>query len=890
MAAAATSVQTPTRVDVRPLPDSLRLEESALASPSAVPDHALHLTADTPADWGSRVAAQSRLMYHYLRDRTSPTRLRQAWRPKHTHIAVQAAYTAATILLFLLLYYFNGFAARVSGYGVPQDITCHYVGWGGCGINGGDCQPFDQPQWSALRCPHRCTLLKTDNTVIGGKDGIYKADSHICNSALHAGVIDDSTGGCFLYRPSGVQGSFYSGGTRAGLTSLSFPSWFPGSMTFASVDSSYCSNYGVAILVVGIFWLAALALIRPNALLLWLLMLFWGFWYCTLTLTDSATQRQLFWNANANCLVLAVGGYVLFHLSPKYTLYVTPEYAATSPNQWPWKICTQRQRLFWKGQRVHSHQTARAAAPVVTVGLASVSSSGERPSDSVNPSRLDSRSLHAPLVVGSDPSMSPSPSPSPTAGPSESPPATSIYYSPPRPRDMEEADLASPSNVATLAALPPPLLVDRSGTATAAAAAAASKPVPSVSNGGLVLRPWYDLYFLYILPMLAAFHFTYLIYVPQFKDIDLDSKFFSHGAGGTILIICFILVVGATVIYHMAMAWRINILFQYLLYYAYVLMGVIFVSALFFAGASFHLHHYLAGMLLVPLSRFPSRVSLVFQAIAAGIMVNGLAVWGLDAAWDVTTTAVPSFNRARNPPPQVFPIANATTDSLFIAWEVEGPYTDAIGSSLMLNGVEIYHSTFVDTTYGGGFTPVNSSAAVMAATPASAGFDLTTPGSQISGQGMAILSVRPRGKRRVESMRHNPSAASSLLAMLSRANSLHMELSSMHAPPQIALPSYSLARVDRRSSRTADRSASAVQPRFAPEFPLITSDHVRALSTTLSASSASRLQQLQQMYYIFQLINLRPNTSYLLSAGYIEPGGLDNYGRTIIIRTAQARG
>ncbi|KAF2430093.1 hypothetical protein EJ08DRAFT_589721 [Tothia fuscella] len=119
-----------------------------------------------------------------------------------------------------------------------------------CGLDGAQCLPFDN-QTIAFRCPAYCSEVKVLNPyaigveevnyqslVIGGptKSGsrvpnTYRGDSFICAAAIHAGVIDDKTGGCGTVSLIGTQQN-YLGSEQNGISSVGFNSSFPLSFTF----------------------------------------------------------------------------------------------------------------------------------------------------------------------------------------------------------------------------------------------------------------------------------------------------------------------------------------------------------------------------------------------------------------------------------------------------------------------------------------------------------------------------------------------------------------------------------------------------------------------------------------------------------------------------------
>lgn len=125
----------------------------------------------------------------------------------------------------------------------------------GCGLNGNDCRPFSASHF-AFRCPANCksTILQDERTVgnqtlnyqslvVGGPEpglsdpGVYRADSFICQAAIHAGVVSDAAGGCGVVKLNGAAHSFPSS-TRNGITSTRFLSTFPKSFSFVPLSNA----------------------------------------------------------------------------------------------------------------------------------------------------------------------------------------------------------------------------------------------------------------------------------------------------------------------------------------------------------------------------------------------------------------------------------------------------------------------------------------------------------------------------------------------------------------------------------------------------------------------------------------------------------------------------
>lgn len=186
-----------------------------------------------------------------------PIRLLDYYVPKRKHrITLLIAYYFCWILTFALVMRQSTFATEIEGWGAPGSIGCGNTYWvpgNRCGLNGNDCRPFNGSGF-AFRCPAMCAEQHVLNPravgaqeinyralVIGGpseddKMPIYRSDSFICGSAIHAGIIDNAKGGCGVVSLVGAH-SNYPSTKRNGITSIGFDSEFPSSFTFHSGTS-----------------------------------------------------------------------------------------------------------------------------------------------------------------------------------------------------------------------------------------------------------------------------------------------------------------------------------------------------------------------------------------------------------------------------------------------------------------------------------------------------------------------------------------------------------------------------------------------------------------------------------------------------------------------------
>ncbi|KAL3452134.1 LCCL domain-containing protein [Aspergillus insuetus] len=189
---------------------------------------------------------------------TAPDRLIERYFPsKKSKVAVLLAALLVWGVVFISILNASVTGQEIPGHGSPVKLSCWSRLWSNstnCGINGDYCRPFDQ-ETLAFRCPAACSgfmvlepyfvgpqEINYQSLVIGGAPqseseiGIYRGDSSICQAAIHAGLLDDSKGGCGILRRTGEQGSFPAV-DRNGISSVEFPSNFPLSFTFDTGES-----------------------------------------------------------------------------------------------------------------------------------------------------------------------------------------------------------------------------------------------------------------------------------------------------------------------------------------------------------------------------------------------------------------------------------------------------------------------------------------------------------------------------------------------------------------------------------------------------------------------------------------------------------------------------
>lgn len=190
----------------------------------------------------------------------APIRLLDRFAPKkRQRVFLLLALYACWLLTWSLMLWHNSSSGYIKGYGKPDNLWCGSSFWNpgnGCGLNGNACRPFSSSHL-AFRCPADCRniqlytphtvgnqTLRYQGLVVGGpkaKDPdfmpIYRADSFICQAAIHAGVTTDVEGGCGVATLVGEH-SDYEASTSHGIQSTSFPATFPRSFTFQKLSGS----------------------------------------------------------------------------------------------------------------------------------------------------------------------------------------------------------------------------------------------------------------------------------------------------------------------------------------------------------------------------------------------------------------------------------------------------------------------------------------------------------------------------------------------------------------------------------------------------------------------------------------------------------------------------
>ncbi|KAF1935606.1 hypothetical protein EJ02DRAFT_460237 [Clathrospora elynae] len=218
---------------------------------------------------------------------TAPIRFLDTYFPKKKQkVLLLIFFYACWLLTFGLVLHRSAFAADIPGYGSPVRITCSDRFWNdgnGCGLNGDLCRPFENTSMP-FRCPANCKRVQLHNPhavgdqnvnyrplIVGGptdeketlENTYYRADSFICGAAIHAGFINDASGGCGVVAQIGEK-SNYPSVNRRHMKSIAFDSYFPRSFSFLPGTAAKCRDLRWPLLGVSLAYTILLSLFTTS--------------------------------------------------------------------------------------------------------------------------------------------------------------------------------------------------------------------------------------------------------------------------------------------------------------------------------------------------------------------------------------------------------------------------------------------------------------------------------------------------------------------------------------------------------------------------------------------------------------------------------------------------
>ncbi|EXJ94690.1 hypothetical protein A1O1_03087 [Capronia coronata CBS 617.96] len=195
---------------------------------------------------------------------TPPPWLQDKLSIKRQVVFVTATFLAWAIFFFTVVWRWS-LLPDLPGYGQPRSIRCMQQAWSindNCGLDGIDCRPFANITF-AFQCSPGCATQQVWNPhtvgdqelvyqqmVVGGgslessSSLIYRADSSICQAAIHAGVLTESRGGPVVLRLVGEHTGFQAV-DRNGIHSVGFDAGFPKAFAFVSLGSTETRGFDI---------------------------------------------------------------------------------------------------------------------------------------------------------------------------------------------------------------------------------------------------------------------------------------------------------------------------------------------------------------------------------------------------------------------------------------------------------------------------------------------------------------------------------------------------------------------------------------------------------------------------------------------------------------------
>lgn len=210
-------------------------------------------------------------------------------------IARNCFYVVWAVVFFVAVYYHR--YGTITSLGPPASLDCYSNFYpldpSQAGVEGSRLEPFGNKS-VIVRCFADCKPSRywftskwlgkeyiNDFQLVIGSD-TYRADSTVCQAAIHAGLSHNMWGGCFKVDFVGGRDE-YTGSDRNGISSFSFPSWFPKSYVLSPVEGSFCVDYSWMMLPMQMVFLAVFTLVlQPSKPAFFWTMMIVAYWHCAL--------------------------------------------------------------------------------------------------------------------------------------------------------------------------------------------------------------------------------------------------------------------------------------------------------------------------------------------------------------------------------------------------------------------------------------------------------------------------------------------------------------------------------------------------------------------------------------------------------------------------------
>ncbi|KNC85386.1 hypothetical protein SARC_02420 [Sphaeroforma arctica JP610] len=233
--------------------------------------------------WGSRLwhKCKSALSPKDVNDSSNSSKSK-AWGHRYIRkfYTVPAKYSPWVLLAYILIcgsvlysmFYFNNYNSSTE-LGKPLILNAD---------TRGSFIASEAGTFNPIRCPP-FTSTYTGAWYVTGTT-VYRSDSRVCIAAVHAGVINDATGGCALYRQLDSSASSFDGTFSNGIQSGDSTTFDSTPFEFQKCVSPYgCEYWGFTIfLPVALVMFLGLVLLRTTSVVLFACMAVVGYWYVIL--------------------------------------------------------------------------------------------------------------------------------------------------------------------------------------------------------------------------------------------------------------------------------------------------------------------------------------------------------------------------------------------------------------------------------------------------------------------------------------------------------------------------------------------------------------------------------------------------------------------------------
>ena len=135
-----------------------------------------------------------------------------------------------------------------------------------------------------------------------------------------------------------------------------------------------------------------------------------------------------------------------------------------------------------------------------------------------------------------------------------------------------------------------------------------------------------------LLPFTAALHMNFL--TALLPDVDLDAASIAASPNSALFLAGFVVALVGALGCHARLLWRDGLCARFAFSYGVCLAALAAATLALRGNATLHLHHSLLAVLLLPLTRFTVWYSVACHGALLGVLLNGVAFWGVSGPWD----------------------------------------------------------------------------------------------------------------------------------------------------------------------------------------------------------------------------------------------------------------